>query len=57
MYFANEYYMKLTQNFKPAAFPPCSVQSNTEYSNTKHMPYSQKISDRAMKEKCLAGWP
>ena len=30
----NQYYNKLTQNFKPAASPPCSIQSNTESSNT-----------------------
>jgi len=30
----NQYYTKLTQNFKPPASPPCSIQSNTESSNT-----------------------
>jgi hypothetical protein len=31
----NEYYTKqLTQNFKTAYFPLCSVQSNAESSNT-----------------------
>jgi len=31
----NQYYTKqLTQNFKPAQFPHCSVQSNTQSRNT-----------------------
>jgi len=31
----NEYYTKqLTQSFKPRSFPPRSIQSNTDSSNT-----------------------
>jgi hypothetical protein len=52
----NFYYTKqLTQNFKTASFPHCSVQSNAESISTQYMPYSQYISDRTVNNKYLAG--